>query len=47
MDDWSRLMPIFRPVLEVMPLRVSGLKNDGPVLGAAAIFNSREKEIFN
>ncbi|MBN9391174.1 MAG: ROK family protein [Chloroflexi bacterium] len=46
MEDWSRQMPLFRLVLEVMPLKVSGLKNDGPVLGAAAIFNSREKEIF-
>lgn len=45
MEEWSRQMPLFRPVLEIMPLLVSGLKNDGPVLGAAAIFNNREKNL--
>ncbi len=43
MEYQLKQSPLFGPVLEGMPVRVSELKNGGPVLGAAAIFNSRTK----
>jgi glucokinase len=43
MEYQAKQSPLFLPVVEAMPVRVSELKNEGPVLGAAAIFNSRKQ----